>query len=58
VVVVDDGSTDKTSELVQTYMSIRPALRLIRLHENRGKGAALKLGVRESVGHLLLIVSI
>jgi hypothetical protein len=33
-------------------------LRLLRLHENRGKGAALKMGVRGSRGDLILIVSI
>jgi hypothetical protein len=31
-------------------------VRLLRLHANRGKGAALKIGVRESVGDIVLIV--
>jgi glycosyltransferase involved in cell wall biosynthesis len=33
------------------------AIRVLHLHENRGKGAALKIGVRECLGHIVLIVS-
>jgi cellulose synthase/poly-beta-1,6-N-acetylglucosamine synthase-like glycosyltransferase len=42
IVVVDDGSKDKTSEVAQKIMNLNPArhIRLIR-QENKGKGAAL-----------------
>ena len=57
--MVDDGSTDSTSAVVEKYAKGRvDRIRLLRLHNNRGKGAALKMGVRESIGNMILIVSI
>lgn len=41
VVVVDDGSKDRTAEIVRSY-----PVRLVRHEENRGYGAALKTGIR------------
>lgn len=56
--MVDDGSTDNTAGVVQSYMkSNSNQVLLLRLHHNRGKGAALKMGVRKSNGHMILIVS-
>ena len=49
VIVVDDGSTDRTAERVAAY----PEVRLVRHGENRGYGAALKTGFGVSVGELL-----
>ena len=58
IVVVDDGSTDNTAGVVQSYMkSNTNQVLLLRLHNNRGKGAALKMGVRKSNGQMILIVS-
>ncbi len=56
IVVVDDGSTDDTSRLVTELASSLPDLRLVRLHENRGYGAALRAGFAaarmEAVGYM------
>jgi glycosyltransferase involved in cell wall biosynthesis len=41
VIVVDDGSTDATYEKIRSMRNIR----IIRHHENRGKGAALVSGM-------------
>lgn len=45
VVVVDDGSTDSTREL----MSAEPEIHLIRFTRNQGKGAALKAAFDEAL---------
>ena len=44
VVVVDDGSTDRTAEILKTISGIT----LFRHKENLGKGAALKTGFAEA----------
>ena len=52
VVVVDDGSTDRTSVIASSY---GPPVRLIKLVSNQGKGAAVKAGVIASKGTAVLI---
>ena len=52
VVVVDDGSTDRTAELLEA----RPELhsRFVRLSRNGGKGAAVKAALAEATGDFVL----
>lgn len=50
VLVVDDGSTDDTCALVQRVAAQHPTVRLIRLPRNRGKGAAVRAGMRAATG--------
>jgi hypothetical protein len=49
VIVVDDGSRDRTAQLVGTL----PEVRVIRHGENRGYGAALKSGMTAARGDLI-----
>ncbi|MGE3272995.1 MAG: glycosyltransferase family 2 protein, partial [Chloroflexota bacterium] len=49
VIVVDDGSKDRTAERIRTY----PDVRLIQHEVNRGYGAALKTGFNAATGDLL-----
>lgn len=51
VIVVDDGSTDRTAEIAGQY----PDVALIRHRANRGYGAALKSGIRHAHSDLICI---
>ena len=50
VIVVSDGSSDRTPEIAREYV---PQIKLISYRVNRGYGAAIKLGFRESDGDLV-----
>jgi glycosyltransferase involved in cell wall biosynthesis len=51
VIVVDDGSTDGTAQAAEAA-----GARVVRLEENAGKGVALRLGISESVGDVMLFI--
>ncbi len=50
VVVVDDGSRDRTAELVRGAIVGWPELSLVQLPQNRGKGAAVQQGMMSARG--------
>ena len=51
LVVVDDGSTDRTAAILEGFRD--PRLRVIRLPQNRGMVTALNTGIRESQSDLI-----
>jgi glycosyltransferase involved in cell wall biosynthesis len=53
-IVVDDGSRDSTPALLER-LNGTPGLRSYRLPENRGKGAAVRRGIAESQGDIVVI---
>ncbi len=55
VIVVDDGSSDATAELVEALQSHHPPLRLLRHRTNQGYGAALRSGLRVAAKEWLFI---
>jgi glycosyltransferase involved in cell wall biosynthesis len=55
ILVIDDGATDGTVDVVNSYAGKCPAIRLIR-QENVGLGATRNVGIREAVGDYLVFV--
>jgi dolichyl-phosphate beta-glucosyltransferase len=54
VIVVDDGSTDCTAQLVQTMRGNWPAVHLLKNPGNRGKGYSVRHGMLEATGRIVL----
>lgn len=55
LIVVDDGSADHTADLVRAAAADEPRIKLVRYPHNRGKGFAVREGVRAAVGERILI---
>ncbi len=55
IVVVDDGSSDATPEIVARVAEAAPEVRLQRHERNRGKGAALRTGFEKVTGDVVII---
>ncbi|MFO7932489.1 MAG: glycosyltransferase family 2 protein [Bacteroidales bacterium] len=56
VIVVNDGSTDDTREVLERYITGHGStIHLFNQDRNRGKGAAIRRGIREATGDYLVI---
>lgn len=58
IVVVDDASTDRTAERAERFAAEcwQCSVRVLRCPENRGAGAARKVGVRQARGEIVVML--
>jgi len=54
VIVVDDGSRDRTAEIVLGFAASNPEVRLIRNPANRGKGYSVRNGLLQALGDVVM----
>ena len=54
VIVVNDGSSDNTAEIVRSFAQKQPMLRLVENPGNRGKGYAVRNGILNARGEIVL----
>ena len=54
VIVVDDGSSDRTAEMVRAFAASNPEVRLIGNPMNRGKGYSVRNGILKALGEIVM----
>jgi glycosyltransferase involved in cell wall biosynthesis len=54
IIFVDDGSTDRSFEVLKEIRKTNPRARVIRFRRNFGKSAALAIGFREARGEYVI----
>ena len=54
IIVVDDGSSDRTAGIAEEWSRQLPSLRLVSNGENRGKGYSVRYGMLEARGRVAL----
>src|SRR5512132_2541871 len=54
IIVVNDGSTDDTGDIVRQYAAHSPIVRLLQNPGNRGKGYSVRNGMLNARGEILL----
>ena len=55
IIVVNDGSTDKTKDVLSGLFAELPTLKIINYDTNKGKGFALRAGILASRGRFVLL---
>jgi glycosyltransferase involved in cell wall biosynthesis len=54
IIVVNDGSTDRTAEVVLEFAKTAPEVRLLENPGNRGKGYSVRSGMLQALGDVVL----
>jgi glycosyltransferase involved in cell wall biosynthesis len=55
IIVVDDGSCDRTAEIVLQFTNNHPHIHLVRNSKNSGKTEALKQGFAKTKGNIVIV---
>ena len=54
LIFINDGSTDKTAEMIEEYIAKNNSIKLITFRKNFGKSAALSVGFKEARGEIII----
>jgi glycosyltransferase involved in cell wall biosynthesis len=55
VIIVDDGSADRSTEVLRSLAARHPEIKSIEHGVNRGKGSALRTGFKNATGDIVLV---
>jgi glycosyltransferase involved in cell wall biosynthesis len=55
IIIVDDCSTDTTSDVLKNISQVYPDIKIIRHENNSGKGSAIQSGIKLVTGNIVLI---
>jgi glycosyltransferase involved in cell wall biosynthesis len=56
VILVDDGSRDRTADLIEKRLPSLPGFRLVRLRKNSGQTAAMSAGLEQAEGEIVVFM--
>ncbi|MGC9065860.1 MAG: glycosyltransferase family 2 protein, partial [Candidatus Ratteibacteria bacterium] len=55
IIIVDDGSTDGTTDIIKQMKDRYPEIKAYFMEKNMGKGYAIRMGLQEATGDVIVI---